>query len=56
MVGLKRGAGYIGGVCEGLANTFGGAAIAWRILFLIVPYAFWVYLILWATLEKDGEF
>jgi len=50
---LYRGSGYVGGVCQGLGDWSGIPAILWRIAFLFVPHAFWVYFILWVFVKKE---
>ena len=50
---LRRRNSYVAGVCGGLEDMTGIAAVLWRILFIfIVPYAFWVYLALWMFSEE----
>jgi phage shock protein PspC (stress-responsive transcriptional regulator) len=45
---------YLGGVCGGIAKATGTSAIAWRLIFLLVPYTFWIYVALWiGLLEED---
>lgn len=51
---LRRGNGYIGGVCKGLGNWSGIPSILWRIGFLFIfPWAFCIYLVLWIFLKKE---
>jgi len=45
---------YLGGVCGGIAKATGTSVIAWRLIFLLVPYTFWIYVALWiGLLEED---
>lgn len=46
---------YIGGVCGGIAESTNTSAIAWRILFILVPYSFWIYMTLWILLKDNNE-
>jgi len=57
MLGLKRKEekGYIGGVCSGIAEWSGTSAIAWRIIFILVPYGLWVYLALLIMLKQNND-
>jgi len=53
---LRRGDGYIGGVCQGLGNWSGIPSILWRVGFLFIfPCAFWIYVVLWIFLKKDFQ-
>tara|TARA_Y100001938_G_C8045072_1_gene408369 strand:- start:456 stop:644 length:189 start_codon:yes stop_codon:yes gene_type:complete len=46
-------AGYLGGVCHGVGEWSSLPPILWRLIFLfILPYAFWVYILLWIFLPK----
>lgn len=44
---------YVGGVCGGIAEWSDTSALAWRIIFLLVPSSLLVYLFLWILLKKD---
>jgi phage shock protein PspC (stress-responsive transcriptional regulator) len=45
---------YIGGVCGGLEKYVGLPAIIWRIIFVfILPYAFWIYILLWLFTDSE---
>lgn len=46
---------YIGGVCGGIAEATDTSAIAWRILFLLAPYSFWIYMIMWILFKENNE-
>jgi phage shock protein PspC (stress-responsive transcriptional regulator) len=48
----RRRKSYIAGVCGGLEDSTGIAAIAWRIGFIFIPSAIWIYLIMWAFTEE----
>jgi len=45
--------GYIGGVCQGIAEKTDTSPIAWRIIFLLAPSSLWIYLILWILLKEE---
>jgi phage shock protein PspC (stress-responsive transcriptional regulator) len=49
----RRRNSYIAGVCGGLEDSTGIAAIVWRIGFIFIPSAFWIYLIMWAFTEEQ---
>ena len=57
MITLKRSRdGIIGGVCKGIADSTDTSALAWRIIFLLTPSSFWIYVTLWILLkEKENE-
>jgi phage shock protein PspC (stress-responsive transcriptional regulator) len=44
---------YLGGVCGGIARWSDTSALAWRIIFLLVPSSSLVYLFLWILLKKQ---
>ena len=44
---------YLGGVCGGIAAATDTSALAWRILFLLVPSGFWIYMALWILLKEE---
>lgn len=46
---------YIGGVCGGIAEATDTSALAWRIIFLIAPSSFWIYIALWILLKEKEE-
>jgi phage shock protein PspC (stress-responsive transcriptional regulator) len=52
---LYRTDGYIGGVCQGIADNTNTSAIAWRLIFIIIPCGFWAYMILWLLLKKQTK-
>lgn len=53
---LYLGNGYVGGVCEGLGEWSGIPSILWRLGFVfVIPYAFWIYVILWISLKHKNE-
>lgn len=53
---LYLGNGYVGGVCEGLGEWSGIPSILWRLGFVfVIPYAFWIYVILWISLKRKNE-
>lgn len=43
---------YVGGVCGGLGNYTGIDPIVWRLAFLFIPSAFWIYIAMWAFTEN----
>lgn len=43
---------YLGGVCGGIAEWTDTSALAWRIIFILVPSSSIVYLALWILLKK----
>ena len=43
----------IGGVCGGLEDSTNISAIAWRIGFILIPSAAWIYIIIWALTEEE---
>ena len=45
--------GYFGGVCQGIAEETETSAIAWRIIFILVPSSFWIYVALWILFKKE---
>ena len=45
---------YIGGVCGGIAKATDTSALAWRLIFILAPYGFITYLVLWAVLKKSN--
>lgn len=47
--------GYLGGVCQGMAEATDTSAIAWRILAIFVPGSLWAYLILWILLKAEDQ-
>ena len=50
---LTRQGGYVGGVCQGIGEWSNLPSILWRLIFIfIMPYAFWVYILLWAFVPK----
>lgn len=50
---LRRKNSYVAGVCGGLEDATGIAAILWRILFIfILPYAFWIYVGIWCFTKE----
>jgi|TARA_R110000822_G_scaffold279299_1_gene401064 phage shock protein PspC (stress-responsive transcriptional regulator) len=51
---LYRTNGYLGGVCQGIADYTDTSAIAWRLIFLFVPCGFWAYLALWILLKEHN--
>ena len=52
---LYRRGGYIGGVCQGLADWSGIPSILWRVAFIfVIPFALWVYIVLWIFLSKES--
>jgi phage shock protein C len=46
---------YIGGVCGGIAKATDTSAIAWRLIFILAPYSFWVYVVMWVLFKQDDE-
>jgi len=49
----RRKNSYIAGVCGGLEDSTNISAIVWRIGFIFIPSAFWIYILIWiATKEK----
>jgi len=51
---LRRGNGYIGGVCEGLGKWTGIPSILWRLIFLLANFpSILVYVILWIFVKKN---
>lgn len=55
MIKRSRTNSYIGGVCGGIAAATDTSALAWRIIFLLVPSGFWVYLAMWILFKKDEK-
>jgi phage shock protein C len=45
----------IGGVCGGIAEATDTSALAWRIIFLLAPSSFWIYVTLWILLKEKEE-
>jgi len=45
----------IGGVCGGIAEATDTSALAWRIIFLLAPSSFWIYIVLWILLKEKEE-
>lgn len=45
----------IGGVCGGIAEATDTSALAWRIIFLLAPSSFWIYIALWILLKEKEE-
>jgi phage shock protein PspC (stress-responsive transcriptional regulator) len=45
----------IGGVCGGIAEATDTSAFAWRIIFLLAPSSFWIYIALWILLKEKEE-
>ena len=43
---------YVGGVCGGLGNYTGIDPIIWRLAFIFIPSAFWVYVAMCIFTEK----
>jgi phage shock protein C len=46
---------YISGVCGGLGRYTSIDPIIWRILFIFVPNAIWIYLIIMILTKDDKE-
>lgn len=46
--------GYLGGVCQGIAEETETSALAWRIAFILVPSGFWIYAALWILLKEES--
>lgn len=53
---LYRTNGYLGGVCQGIADYTDTSAMAWRLIFIFsaVPCGFWAYLALWILLKEHN--
>lgn len=53
---LYRTNGYLGGVCQGIADYTDTSAVAWRLIFIFcaVPCGFWAYLALWILLKEHN--
>lgn len=45
----------IGGVCGGIAEATDTSVLAWRIIFLLAPSSFWIYIALWILLKEKEE-
>lgn len=43
---------YFGGICGGLGLMTGTKPIIWRLLFILVPNSFIVYLLIWVFTKK----
>jgi phage shock protein PspC (stress-responsive transcriptional regulator) len=53
MIYKRRRNSYIAGVCGGLEDSTNIPAILWRIGFIFIPSALWIYLIMWAFTEEQ---
>ena len=51
---LYRTNGYLGGVCQGIADYTDTSALAWRFIFLLAPGGLTAYLILWILLKESS--
>jgi phage shock protein PspC (stress-responsive transcriptional regulator) len=49
----RRKNSYIGGVCGGLEDSTKIPAVLWRIGFIFIPSAIWIYLTLWAFTKEQ---
>ena len=53
MIYKRRKKSYIGGVCGGLEDSTKIPAIAWRLGFIFIPSAIWIYFIMWIFTEEQ---
>jgi hypothetical protein len=49
----RRKNSYIGGVCGGLEDSTKIPAVLWRIGFIFIPSAIWIYLAVWAFTKEQ---
>jgi len=49
----RRRNSYIAGVCGGLEDSTNIPVIVWRLGFIFIPSAIWIYLIMWAFTKEN---
>jgi len=49
----RRRNSYIAGVCGGLEDSTNIPAIVWRLGFIFIPSAIWIYFIMWVFTKEN---